>query len=531
MTKPPNNDNPNEWRGKLTPTNRWYRDPKNPLFLSSDAHDERIKRNKAAAKSKETRQFNAQSKSEVINNLGAEAATEIVFRVQCLVSGYDYGIDQPRHANYKGIEFPTKLRRSDIYNHLTNKRTLYYTTKPFLIGNMKIVVVTIDIDNPKHVSNFKSDSALRASKKIIRDMKKIGASVMCQPSTNSNGYHLTFCISFPSNSYDPTIRDHLAALRTAIASKYKSCKCAEVCLKGINFSSSATNGTVYGTLVRLPLICNLAQSKEFFAMTNSPVAFSSLSDFYSLPLQDQDKDQEKTIKSSSHSSAKNTDSASSKSKTHPPLLVEEEKTGTMLISWEDKSAFVSNKAGKKKHEWKENDPLSRMLKAASHYCHTHKRLPTATELLNHYESLNLNTGAIKSERRKRAKKALEWVTANHNFTPPSEISLYSKWLKHFQAKNYSKADLTYSGTRTIKTEHLALVMAIIEHKELIGHERGLAKNCFVTISRAKKARGEIGFVLDDKKFAFCRSFLIDTNVIEIVDGPRKSEATKYRLAR
>ena len=525
MTKRTDKDKINEWNGKITPTNEWYRCPKHCLYYSSNACFERIKQDDRAAKTAATKKFNKTNKDVVEARLGKDQAVLIVDRIQSLISDYDYGIGSPTHTNYKGKGWASPLAKSQIFNHLAGQTRIYYTAKPHQIDGLSLVMVTIDIDNPKHVNNSASGAALRASNKIQRDMKKLGASVLVQPSTNGNGYHLTLCISFHPNARHNTIRNHLAELRSAIATKYESYGCHEICLKGINFSTRMAKGTLYGTLVRLPLITNLEESAEFLAMTNTPVKFSTLSDFYSLSVEDQDK--EKPIKNSSHSSqANNTDSISSK--TQSKILVEEMATGTRLISCGDKTPFLSQKLRNGKHEWNEKDPLGRMFKAASTFCHEHKRLPKdAEELVSYYESLGLNTDKAKPERMKRAKKALAWVTKNHNFSIPSESTLYKKWLKHFTAKNYSREDLTYTTGRYIHPYHLALVASVIERKELQDHQRGITKEYFIKISREKKARGEIGFVLDNKKFAFCIKLLAREEVIEIVENHTLKEGAKY----
>lgn len=482
-----------------------------------------------AAKSALTRKIAKHNKELVEEAIGKDLAAAVVDRIQCLISDLDYAIDVPSNRiNRKDNPWKTKLSRPKIYNHLAGHEKLYYTTKPYQIDGMNLVMVTIDIDNPKHVNNSSSGAALKASKKIQRDLKKLGVSVVCQPSTNGNGYHLTFCISFPENARHNTIRNLLSELRSGIANKYQSYKCHEICLKGINFSARMTNGTVSGTLVKLPSISSQDEAMAFLSMTEAPVSFSSLSGFYSLSVEDQDQEEEKSNQNSSHSSqANNTDSVLSKTPT--PTDVEGTATVTKLYSWEDKTAFLSEKLGNSKHEWKENDPLGRMFKAASDYCNTKKKLPTVQEILEHYQSLNLHTGAAKPDRKQRAEKAVAWVTANHNFTIPSEQTLYRKWEKELRAKKYSKADLTYSGTRAIKTEHLALVVSIIERKELEKCKKGLTREYFITISRDKKKRGEIGFTLDDKKVAFCFKLLIKDQVIEEVEPYRRGKGGIYRL--
>lgn len=529
MIKRTDKDKINEWNGKITPTNEWYRCPKHCLYYSSNACFERIKQDDRAAKTAATKKFNKANKEAVEASLGIYQAALVVERIQCLISDYDYGIGSPTHINYKGKGWASPLTKSQILNHLAGQKTIYYTAQPHQIGGMSLVMVTIDIDNPKHVNNSASGAALRASKKIQRDMKKLGASVLVQPSTNENGYHLTFCISFHPNARHNTIRNHLAELRSAIATKYESYGCHEICLKGINFSTRMMKGTVYGTLVRLPLITNLEESGAFLAMTESPVKFSALSDFYSLSVDKEDQDKEKAIKNSSDSSqANNTDSDSSKRQSR--LLIEEQATGTRLISCGDKTPFLSQKLRNGKHEWNEKDPLGRMFKAASAFCHEHKRLPNdAKELVSYYESLGLNTDKANPERMKRAKKALAWVTKNHSFSIPSESTLYKKWLKHFTAKNYSREDLTYTTGRFIRVEHLALVASIIERKELQAHQRGITKEYFLKISREKKARGDIGFVLDNKKFAFCIKLLVEEEVIEIVENRTLREGARYSI--
>ena len=529
MIKRTDKDKINEWNGKITPTNEWYRCSKHCLYYSSNACFERIKQNDRAAKTAATKKFNNTNKEAVEASLGKDQAAMVVDRIQSLISDYDYGIGSPTHTNYKGKGWASPLAKSQIFNHLAGQTRIYYTAQPHQIGGMSLVMVTIDVDNPKHVNNSASDAALKASKKIQRDMKKLGAPVLVQPSTNGNGYHLTFCISFHSNARHNTIRRLLAELRSAIATKYESYGCHEICLKGINFSTRMMNGTVYGTLVRLPLITNLEESGAFLAMTESPVKFSALSDFYSHSIEDQDK--EKAIKNSSDSSqANNTDSVSSKMKSK--LHVEEEATGTRLTSCGDKTAFLSQKLRNGKHEWNEKDPLGRMFKAASTFCHEHKRLPKdAEELVSYYESLRLNTDKAKPERMKRAKKALAWVTSNHRFSIPSESTLYKKWLKHFTAQCYSKEDLTYTTGRFIRVEHLALDSSTIERKELQKHQRGITKEYFIKISREKKARGDIGFVLDNKKFAFCIKLLVEEEVIEIVENRTLREGARYSVLK
>lgn len=529
MTKRTNYKKTNEWSGKVTPTNEWYRCPQHCLYYSSNACFERIKQNDRAAKTAATKNFNKTNKEVVEARLGIDQAALVADRIQCLISDYDYGIGSPTHTNYKGKGWASPLAKSQIFNHLAGQTRIYYTAKPYQIDGMILVMVTIDIDNPKHVNNSASGAALRASKIIQRDLKNLGAYVLVQPSTNGNGYHLTFCISFHPNARHNTIRNLLSELRSGIATKYESYNCHEICLKGINFSTRMTMGTVYGTLVRLPLITNLEESGAFLAMTQSPVKFSTLSGFYSLSIEDQVK--EKAIKNSSHSSqANNTDSISSKRQSK--LLVEEMATGTRLISCGDKTPFLSQKLGKDKHEWNEKDPLGRMFKAASAFCHEHKRLPhDAKELVSYYESLGLNTDKAKPERLKRAKKALAWVTKNHSFSIPSESTLYKKWLKHFIAKNYSREDLTYTTGRFIRVEHLALVSSTIERKELQNHQRGITKEYFIKISREKKARGEIGFVLDNKKFAFCIKLLVEEEVIEIVENRTLREGARYSILK
>ena len=171
-----------------------------------------------------------------------------------------------------------------------------------------------------------------------------------------------------------------------------------------------------------------------------------------------------------------------------------------------------------------------MRRAATMFCHENKRLPgSVQELIQFYESESLHTGTAKPNREKNAEIALEWITANHNFTPPSEQSLYEKWIKHFESKEYPKERMTYTTGRFIRPCHLALVAAVIEHKQLSRHMRGIAKNYFIQISREKKMRGEIGFVLDNKKFAHCIPMLVDEQIVEISMPSTMSEGTKYRI--
>ena len=183
MTKRTNSDKTDDWSGKVTPTNEWYRCPKHPLYYSSNAYLERIKQDERAAASAATRKQNKANKRAVEASLGKDQAALVVDRIQCLISDYDYGIGNPAHTNYKGKGWASPLAKSQIFNHLAGQTKIYYTAQPYQIDGMILVMVTIDIDNPKHVNNSASGAALRASKKIQRDLKKLGVSVLVQPST------------------------------------------------------------------------------------------------------------------------------------------------------------------------------------------------------------------------------------------------------------------------------------------------------------------------------------------------------------
>jgi len=491
-----------KWNGKLTPTNRWYRDPSDPQYFSGEAMQKRVDQDRISEQTRQTKKLNAETKAKVHEALG-ERAGEVVQRIQRLISGYDYGLGQPTHVNYKGKSWASMLKVSDIYNHLAGNKTIYYTAQPFRYDDVAVVMATLDIDNPGHCKNSESDKAKKVKDRFVSDIKKLRASPMVQISTHDNGFHVTLCILVSSKLKDCQIRKMLNDLRSDIASYYKSYGCHEVCLKGMNYNRIGHQPALYGTLVKLPRINDSAMATEFLSMTDKPVSISDLLFFFS-----------------------NSDS-------HPnpnTLLVDTAAVVTTISSWEDKSSIVSKYGGKKKSGGRGNGPLGRMKKAASMFAHEKKKLPnTAQELVCFYESLNFHTGVAQADRLVRAEIALEWITANHNFTPPSEQALYDKWFKHFESKKYSKERMAYTTGRFIRPHHLALVAAIIEHKQLSNHERGIAKSYFIGVSRKKKKRGEIGFVIDDKKFAQSIRLLVDEQIVEIVKKSTMREGTKYRI--
>ena len=492
------------WKGKITPTNSWYRDPSGSQYFTGNAMQKRVDQDRIAKQTRQTKKLNTETKVKVHAAIGKQAP-EVVQRIQSLISGYDYGLGHPTHINYRGKSWPSKLKASDIYNHLAGNKTIYYTAQPYRSGNVAVVMATLDIDNPGHCKNSQSDKARKAKDRFVSDIKKIGAHPMVQISTHDNGFHVTLCILFPSNLRDYQIRQLLNNLRSDIAACYKSCGCHEVCLKGMNYSRIGQDPALYGTLVRLPKINDPAMADEFLLMTDKLVSISDLSSFYSESKPDINHNAES-------------------------LLVDTAAIETTISSWGDKSSIVSKYGSKGISQGRGNGPLGRMKKAASMFAHEKKRLPnTAQELICFYESLGFHTGVAQADRLVRAEIALKWITKNHNFAPPSEQSLYTKWLKHFELKKYSKQRMTYTTGRFIRPCHLALVAAIIEHKQLSNHERGIAKNYFIDASRGKKKRGEIEFVLDNKKFAHCISLLVAEKIVEIVELSTLREATKYRI--
>jgi len=519
-----------KWKGRLTDTNKWYRDSKDPMYNTKSAYEHRIKMDIRNAKAQKTKAKNKEIKARFHAEIGDELVDEVVSRVQRLTSDFDYGLGKPTHKNYKGKEYPSYLSKSHIYQHMSGSTKIYYTAQPYQMGSVKRVMVTLDSDNPGHKKNTESDAALKVSMHFSHDMQELGAYILTQPSTNNGGYHQTICIDFPFYFQDFVIRRKLAELRTAIAEKYKSYGCKEVCLKGVNFVSYGDLLRTCGTLVKLPSISNQGEAFEFLAMTDASISFSSLAEFFSLTTNPREIDHEddKDRNSSVSSQTKNADSVSS-SLTNV-LDIPKAGTEAKLSSCVDKLPLTVSKTRSGKHKWNENDPLGRMYKAASHYCHMNQRHPSAEELVAYYELLKYHTGKAEPDRLQRAKKAVQWVQANHNFTLPSEQRLYDKWFKFFKDKNYSKDEMTYSGSgRYIRFYHLALVASVIERKELEAHKGGLAHKYFITISREKNRRKEIGFKLDGNKVSHCIHLMEKHQVIEVVKPHTARRGGVYRI--
>lgn len=500
------------------------------MYKTESAIKERIKIDTRTAKAQKTKAKNKEIKTRLYAEIGDGLVDEVVSRVQHLVSDFDFGLGDPKHKNYKGKEYPESLKKNHIYQHMSGSTKIYYTAQPYQMGSVKRVIVTLDSDNPGHKKNTNSDAALKASNHFGHDMKELGAYVLTQPSTNNGGYHQTLCIDFPSCFQDIVIRRRLAELRTAIAEKYKDYGCKEVCLKGVNFVSYGDLLRTYGTLVKLPSISNLGEACEFLEMTDASISFSSLAEFFSLTTtpSEIDHEEDKDRNSSDSSHTKNADSVSSSLAD----VFDSPGAGTeaKLSSCMDKLPLAVSKTRSGKHNWNENDPLGRMYKAASLYCHKYQRVPSGEELVAYYEQLKYHTGKAEPDRLQRAKKAVQWVQANHSFTLPSEQRLYDKWFKFFKDKNYSKDEMTYSESgRYIRFYHLALVATVIERKELAAHKAGLAHKYFITISREKNRRKEIGFKLDGNKVSHCLHLMEKHQIIEVVRPHTTRRGGVYRI--
>eukprot|EP00913_Durusdinium_trenchii_P006167 g5779.t1 len=127
----------------------------------------------------------------------------------------------------------------------------------------------------------------------------------------------------------------------------------------------------------------------------------------------------------------------------------------------------------------------------------------------------------------RAEAALEWIRANHRFKLPSRMKLYTHWLKQIDSLGLIKDDLTYTASgRSIKTQHVALVMAMVEQNILKG-DGSTPKTFAVKGSRKMKRDGDISFTLDNKKFAKATSVLLSLGLLTVVRQPQRGLSTEY----
>ena len=452
----------------------------------------------------------------------------------------DYGIGTPSRSNSRsavsargGRTYP--FTEGNVRRHLAGFDDYRLFTCGQIVdeANAKVIHVTLDVDNGNHRSNSVSDEAKRVDGEFKALLNDADGFCFSQRSSNNNGYHSHFSVSFPPRTKHANIRHELEHLRALIASVYVQSGCHEVCLKGLPMVRKWNRdgekveldivGSRYGTLVRSPLPASNQDMLSMMKVWYQPAPIASLLRTFSLGASSR-LDVPKPSSPAQTAYAVAVPSSSTRSSA--------DATTTAATASSD-SVDNSAVSGCQQPQAMASDALARMRRACYDFLEEHGATPSPDALVDFYEAHGFHTpvndGVDSRERRlERAHAVIPYVVTHRRRTISPNVC--RDWVEVIRELKLPKCRRRCGKSRHVRPEEIGVVIGVIT--QMVEAGKPYVAGTFIeTEGRLLHKTNGIYCKLDRRKVGTAARIACELGIIDAVQAPRPGVATKYAIGK
>lgn len=431
----------------------------------------------------------------ILHNELQQLTEECWDALEGIVSKYEVSYHKG-HANTNDRLFRKEGGKLLVFTKKKLEKHLAGITRPlfFVPDNRNTVLpICIDIDAPDNVSIGEADYCVSSILKLVKSIVPVEYSIFT--STNGKGIHLFLWVDkgVANPSGNDTIRIIGNALQSEINARIKEAGLGgRVDLRGIPTATNDKGKTTRGKLIRLPIFKDTSELHTF--IFSKPVFIDDLF----------------KVSSELSQTLVKTNTYSCSSKVDNYIYV----TSDQLV-----------------HNCLGDCAWERMKKAGFSISKKLNRPATVNEVLEHYESLELNNRNYRHEARlRRAEQVVEYI--NKHFKPLegcevgtefNEVFSFEQALEiagEINRETIKDKKNEANCKRAIKSEDIAVILYATtnytmnkngDRKHCVGHE------AIKTTYKVLKNRGKIKVSYHCQKTKVIRELLISERLIELVN--------------